>query len=95
MAVNNLSAKGKVSASGTSNVVVTDEEGTAQFSDLTVNENANLEINAGTGTVAIDDMNNSGNAEFKTDKIEKNQITIDSYSGTDASVLSLEQAAES
>lgn len=87
--VSGFSAEGKVAASGTSNIALRGEDGTAQFSDLTVNEGANVTVNAGAGTVEIDDLQNSGKAEFTSDKIQQEQITVDKYTGTDDSVLAL------
>ncbi|MBP5352350.1 MAG: autotransporter outer membrane beta-barrel domain-containing protein [Alphaproteobacteria bacterium] len=85
----NFVGNGKVSAGGMSNIVVKTADGTAQFDDLTVHKQANLNVDAGTGTIEINTLQNSGNAEFRTDKIQKDQITIDTYAGTNDSNLVL------
>lgn len=85
--VTTVAGDGRISMDGNSNIIV---KGEAQFNDLNIKEGAEAKVDAGQGKVEINDMENAGEVKFTSDKVQKEQITVDTYTGTDDSVLSLE-----
>jgi outer membrane autotransporter protein len=90
LAIESFVGYGKISADGTNNIVLKGDEGAAQLENLTVNNSATVEVDAGEGTVEITTLKNSGNAEFKSDKVLAEQISIDKYYGTNDSNILLD-----